>query len=72
MGADAMQHSQTIRWSSRSPAEEEEEGLEEPEWSGMYQENTKSTDQESWALKEIREPVGVRPQSSAYMLTMAE
>lgn len=45
----------------RGIMQDREEGLEEPDGSGMHQDNLaqESTDQNSWVLAEIREPVGV-------------
>ena len=49
MGTDAENLSQTFGRSQRSPVEEGEEGLEEPEGSGTHHKNTttQSTDQNS-------------------------
>lgn len=51
-------------------AEKHEKGLEESEGSRTPQKSqpTKSTDWDSRGLAEMREPVAVRPRSSAYML----
>lgn len=45
-------------------AEKHEEGLEEWEGSGTPQKHS----QQNLGLAEMREPVGIRPRSSAYML----